>query len=66
MAPYIEIVFQLCLTIAADEKLGDAVRAKAISWLGRVTKVNMTCIFCVSYSGDLNNKILLVCYSDAR
>ncbi len=39
MAPYIEPVFELCLMIAADDQLGDALRAKALTWLGRVSKM---------------------------
>lgn len=38
VAPYIEAVFELCLAISADRSLGDGLRGKAISWLGRVTK----------------------------
>jgi hypothetical protein len=40
VAPYVEQVLELCLTVAADENLGDSVRAKAIAGLGRVTKVS--------------------------
>ena len=39
MAPYIEPVFELCLMIAADDQLGDPLRAKALTWLGRVSKM---------------------------
>jgi hypothetical protein len=39
VAPYIEPVFELCLIVAGDAQLGDPLRAKAITWLGRVAKM---------------------------
>ena len=41
MAPYVEQVLELCLIIPADDNLGDPIRAKAIAWLGSVTKVSL-------------------------
>jgi hypothetical protein len=39
VVPHLKPIVDLCMKIAAEEKLDDQIRVKAISFLGRLTKV---------------------------